>query len=205
MVVHPAPGHSHGTFVNALLFHCKELEKQMADPLRPGIVHRLDKDTSGVLIAAKTSFAHRALVTLFSERKVQKTYKAVCIGTPKALTIEEPLKRHPTKRQEMAVNPEGKPATTLLQVLKSKNDLSLVDVQLITGRTHQIRVHLKHIGCPILGDYVYGRPPVNVKWGVQRQLLHAEKLSLIHPRTGEPLSITAPLPADMQNFIINNL
>ena len=205
MVVHPAPGHSHGTFVNALLFYCKELEKQTEDPLRPGIVHRLDKDTSGALIAAKTSFAHRSLVGLFSERKVQKTYKAICIGTPKTLKIEEPLKRHPTKRQEMAVCAEGKPSTTLLKVLTSKEGLCLVDVELITGRTHQIRVHLKHVGCPILGDYIYGRPPTNVKWGVQRQLLHAEKVSFTHPRTGEELSVTAPMPPDMQDFIKENL
>jgi 23S rRNA pseudouridine1911/1915/1917 synthase len=205
MVVHPAPGHPRGTFVNALLFHCKELEKQMEDPLRPGIVHRLDKDTSGALVAAKTSFAHRALVGLFSQRQVQKTYKAICIGTPKALKIEEPIKRHPTKRQEMAVCEGGKPATTLLKVLSTKDGLSLIDVELITGRTHQIRVHLKHIDCPILGDYTYGRPPTNVKWGVKRQLLHAETISFIHPRTGNEVSITAPIPPDMQNFIDQNL
>ena len=202
MVVHPAPGHYRGTFVNALLFHCKGLDSQPEAPLRPGIVHRLDKDTSGALIAAKTSFAHKALVELFAERKIQKTYKAICLGRPTIFEISAPIKRHPTRRQEMAVCLEGgKAATTKLQIAAISSEMTLLDVELITGRTHQIRVHLKHIGCPILGDSVYGFEGSNTKWAAQRQLLHAEHLDFIHPRTGEKIEISAPIPADMQEFI----
>ena len=205
MVVHPAPGHFRGTFVNALLFHCKEIERQSESPLRPGIVHRLDKDTSGVLVAAKTSFAHRALVTMFSEREVEKHYLAICLGVPKVETIEAPLKRHPVKRQEMSVCEGGRHATTHLSILKTKDNICLLDLDLVTGRTHQIRVHLKHINCPIIGDFVYGIPPTNVKFGAKRQLLHAHTLELTHPKTGERLKITAPMPKDMEDFISSNL
>ncbi len=202
MVVHPAPGHYNHTFVNALLYHCQNLPIDPAAPLRPGIVHRLDKDTSGALIAAKTSHSHRALVSLFSERKIKKTYRALCLNVPTQLEIIAPIKRHPTKRQEMAVCLEGgKEAITRLSVAAKSEQAALLDVQLITGRTHQIRVHLKHIGCPILGDPVYGNPSTNLKWGVQRQMLHAEKLSFIHPTTQKEISICAPLPADMQDCI----
>lgn len=202
MVVHPAPGHPSGTFVNALLFHCKSLEKEMSDPLRPGIVHRLDKDTSGVLVAAKTSYAHRFLVSAFSERKVKKHYLAICLGHPSARKIEAPLARHRTKRQEMAVCEEGgKPATTLLSVTDKGAHTSSLLIELITGRTHQIRVHLKHIGCPILGDPLYGQPFANTKYGAARQMLHAKELSIPHPRTAEILTFKAPIPLDIQHFL----
>lgn len=202
MVVHPAPGHFRGTFVNALLFHCKALDAQPDAPLRPGIVHRLDKDTSGALIAAKTSFAHKALVELFSERKMKKTYKAICLGRPSMLEINAPMKRHPSRRQEMAVCLEGgKLAITQLHVAATSSEMTLLNIGLITGRTHQIRVHLKHIGCPILGDTVYGFEGSNTKWAAKRQLLHAERLAFIHPRTGKELEIIAPIPSDMQGFI----
>jgi 23S rRNA pseudouridine1911/1915/1917 synthase len=195
MVTHPAPGHPNGTFVNALLYHCKTLPT-IEQQLRPGIVHRLDKDTSGVLIAAKTTECHQKLVEMFSSRSVTKHYLAICLGNPGDRTIEEPIRRHPTRRQEMHVDSAGKPATSICRVLETEGDLSWVDVQLITGRTHQIRVHLKHVGTPILGDPVYGRPAANEKYGVQRQLLHAKTLSLIHPMTGAPLNFEAPIPAD---------
>lgn len=200
MVVHPAPGHYTGTFVHALLFHCKSLRSEISDPLRPGIVHRLDKDTSGALIAAKTSFAHRNLVSLFSERKIKKFYRAICIGHPHVTEIHAPLHRHPKKRQEMAVcqEGEGRHASTLLEILEKGPHTSLLNIELITGRTHQIRVHLKHIGCPVLGDSVYGQADSNKKWKAQRQLLHAERLIFPHPRTGEILDITAPLPTDIK-------
>lgn len=202
MVVHPGPGHFKHTFVNALLFHCQHLPIDPSAPLRPGIVHRLDKDTSGILMAAKTSYAHRSLVEQLSQRKVKKSYKALCFNTPSQTEIIAPLKRHPFKRQEMAVCFDGgKEAITRLKVVKHTQQVSLVDVQLITGRTHQIRVHLKHIGCPILGDAVYGNPSTHLKWGIERQLLHAEKISLLHPTTQKELSIQAPLPADMQHWI----
>lgn len=202
MVVHPAPGHPNHTFVNALLYHCKNLPIDPTAPLRPGIVHRLDKDTSGALMAAKTSHMHRSLVNLLSQRKVKKTYKALCFNTPAQLEIHAPLKRHPSKRQEMAVCLEGgKEATTKLQVVSKNHQVSLLDVDLITGRTHQIRVHLKHIGCPILGDPVYGNVSSNNKLGVQRQLLHAEQISFIHPTSQKEIRIRAPLPKDMSHWI----
>ena len=202
MVVHPAPGHPNGTFVNALLFHCQSITKEMQDPLRPGIVHRLDKDTSGVLVAAKTSYAHRFLVQAFSDRKVKKMYRAICLSSPTTLEIHTSLARHPNKRQEMAVCEEGgKPASTLLSILAKGPHTSSLSVELITGRTHQIRVHLKHIGCPILGDPIYGQPHANTKYKAARQMLHAEKLSLPHPRTGAMLTFQAPIPSDMQLFL----
>jgi 23S rRNA pseudouridine1911/1915/1917 synthase len=200
MVVHPAPGHYQHTFVNALLYHCQHLEAASCDPLRPGIVHRLDKDTSGALIAAKTTFAHKALVELLSQRKIEKHYKALCLNTPSQTEIIAPIKRHPIKRQEMAVAEEGgKEAITRLKVLTKSQEASFLDIHLITGRTHQIRVHLKHIGCPILGDPVYGNP--KSKGMIARQLLHAERLSFLHPRTQKLIRIVAPLPQDMQDWI----
>ncbi len=202
MVVHPAPGHYTGTFVHALLFHCKSLRSEIADPLRPGIVHRLDKDTSGALIAAKTSYAHRNLVASFSERKVKKFYQAICIGHPTVSEIHAAIQRHPKKRQEMAICQEGgRQATTLLQVIEKGPHTALLHIELITGRTHQIRVHLKHIGCPVLGDSLYGQADSNKKWKAQRQLLHAERLIFSHPRTGKLIDITAPLPSDMKYML----
>jgi 23S rRNA pseudouridine1911/1915/1917 synthase len=201
MVVHPAPGHYTGTFVHALLFHCKSLSSEGSDPLRPGIVHRLDKDTSGALIPAKTSFAHRNLVATFSERKIKKFYQAICVGHPTVSEIDAPIQRHPKKRQEMTIRPEGRQATTLIQVIEKGLKTALLNVELITGRTHQIRVHLKHIGCPVLGDAIYGQSEANKKWKAHRQLLHAERLIFPHPRTGEILDIQAPLPSDMKNMI----
>ncbi len=205
MVVHPAPGHYTGTFVHALLYHCKSLRSEIADPLRPGIVHRLDKDTSGALIAAKTSYAHRNLVTSFSERKIKKFYKAICIGHPSVSEINAAIQRHPKKRQEMAIALEGgRQATTLLETIEKGPHTSLLKIELITGRTHQIRVHLKHIGCPVLGDSLYGQADSNKKWKAQRQLLHAERLIFPHPRTGQLLDITAPIPTDMK-YILSKL
>lgn len=202
MVVHPAPGHYTGTFVHALLFHCTSLRSELLDPIRPGIVHRLDKDTSGALIAAKTAFAHRNLVKSFSERKVKKIYQAISIGHPAVSEIHTSIQRHPTKRQEMAVCVNGgKSASTLLKILEKGPHTSLLEIELITGRTHQIRVHLKHIGCPILGDSLYGQPTSNTKWKVGRQLLHAKRLVFPHPRTGVMLDIEAPLPLDMKEII----
>jgi 23S rRNA pseudouridine1911/1915/1917 synthase len=199
MVVHPAPGHPHSTFVNALLYHCKNLADHDTS-LRPGIVHRLDKDTSGVLMAAKTSDAHRALVELFSTRKIHKTYVAVSVGTPTEGRLIAPIKRHPIRRQEMAVDPTGKEAISDIKVLKKGTELAFVQIGLITGRTHQIRVHLKHLKTPVLGDPVYGSDSANKKYGVQRQLLHAAKVTFTHPFTHEIVTLQAPLPSDMLPF-----
>lgn len=202
MVVHPAPGHYSHTFVNALLYHCKNLITTNPDPLRPGIVHRLDKNTSGALIAAKTTFAHKALVEMLSQRRIKKNYLTICLNTPSQTEIIAPIKRHPIKRQEMAVVLEGgKEAVTYLSILSQNPEMALLDIGLITGRTHQIRVHLKHIGCPILGDPVYGFSKVNQKWNISRQLLHARTLSFIHPRTNQMIEVKAPLPDDMLSWI----
>ena len=194
MVVHPAPGHWSGTFVNALLGYCKELPTQ--DPLRPGIVHRLDKDTSGVLIAAKTLEAHQKLIEKFALRTMEKTYLAVCVGSPKNGMISAAIGRHPVHRKEMTVIPDGKEAVTHVQVVAIGNRLSLVLLKPKTGRTHQLRVHLKHLGTPILGDEVYGSPVSGL-----RHMLHAYKLSFTHPITLAPLHLCAPIPADMKQWM----
>jgi 23S rRNA pseudouridine1911/1915/1917 synthase len=205
MVVHPAPGHPKGTFVNALLFHCKNLERA-DDSLRPGIVHRLDKDTSGIIIAAKTTVCHQKLVEMFAQREIQKTYLAVCIGEPENGIIDAPIGRHPVRRKEMCISEEkGKTAISHSTVLESKahqsHRISLIQIKPITGRTHQLRVHLQHKRAPILGDPVYGIESINQKYGFKRQLLHAYTISFVHPISKQPLLIKAPLSQDMQKFI----
>ncbi len=195
LVVHPGPGNWKGTFVNALLYHCKGLER--TDDIRPGIVHRLDKETSGVLIAAKTKEMHLKLSDLFARRQVEKHYLAICLGSPTNQTIDAPIGRSPTQRKLMAVVETGKPARTHIETLATNGTLSLLDINLETGRTHQIRVHLKHIQHPILGDDVYGK----MLYGATRQLLHASTLSFIHPMTKRPLLLKAEVPEDMKQFI----
>ncbi len=198
MVTHPAPGHWTGTFVNALLGHCKEIAPS-DDPLRPGIVHRLDKDTSGILLAAKTLAAHQRLIELFTARRMEKLYLAVCKGRPQNRIIDAPIARHPVHRKEMAVIPDGREASTEVKVIAFNEKASLVLLKPRTGRTHQIRVHLKHIGCPILGDPVYG--PKNDLAPPDRQLLHAYRLDFDHPITGASLKLTAPIPEDIKNWM----
>lgn len=195
MVVHPAPGNWSGTFVNALLAHCKGLIS-IDDPLRPGIVHRLDKDTSGILIAAKTLEAQQKLIELFSKRKMDKLYLAVCMGRPTNTIITAPIGRHPVHRKEMAALPDGREAITEIQLAACNDQFSLVLAKPRTGRTHQIRVHLKHIGCPIVGDQVYGRKDLH-----PRQLLHAYRLSFLHPITQIPIRLVAPIPLDMKEWL----
>lgn len=204
MVVHPAPGHYSGTFVNALLFHCKNLNAS-SDNLRPGIVHRLDKDTTGVLLAAKTTEAHQKLISLFCQRSIEKYYLAVCIGCPGNITIDDPIGRHPVRRKEMAICPEGKEAISKCRTLLQSGNLSLVEVQLITGRTHQIRVHLKGRKVPVLGDTLYGSNSSNEKYKVHRQLLHAHRVCFTHPITGMKIDLKAPVPLDMLEVIKKNL
>lgn len=201
MVVHPAPGSPNQTFANALLYHCKKIVKEDFQPLRPGIVHRLDKDTTGVLLGAKTLQAHQNLLEQFAERKIDKTYLAICCGVPKEGEYCAPIKRHPIDRKKMTVSQEGKPAVTHLKVLSRRRGLSLVQAKLITGRTHQIRVHLKSMNCPILGDPVYGCIALNNQYLTQRQMLHAHQIQLTHPTKGTALHLTAPLHSDMKNFI----
>jgi 23S rRNA pseudouridine1911/1915/1917 synthase len=201
MVVHPAPGHWTDTFVNALLAHCQNLAPN-SDPLRPGIVHRLDKDTSGILIAAKTAPTHQRLVQMFTARQMAKTYLAICIGRPPSVVISAPIGRHLTQRKEMAVAaPRAKEAVSEIQTLAFNETISLVMIRPRTGRTHQIRVHLKHIGHPVLGDATYGSEKVNEALKVDRQLLHAYRLNFIHPMTNHPVCLAAPIPEDFRKWI----
>lgn len=199
MVVHPAVGNWTGTFVNALLHHCG-LEAAEGD-VRPGIVHRLDKETSGVLIAAKNPQAHQRLVAQFAQREVYKEYLAICIGNPGNGTIDASIGRHPVDRKKMAIVEEGRKAVSHYRTLKSNGQISLVEVILETGRTHQIRVHLKHRNAPVLGDALYGSETLNKKWGTSRQLLHAQRLRLAHPREDKILDVTAPLPDDIKKYV----
>ena len=199
MVVHPAPGNWTGTFVNALLYHCKELDA--TNTMRPGIVHRLDKETTGVLIAAKNAKAQQGLVDQFSSRQVYKEYLAICLGNPGNTTIEQPIGRHPVHRKKMAIVETGRHAKTHVETMACNGKISAVKIILETGRTHQIRVHLKHQGAPVLGDATYGNASSNTHYKVTRQLLHARVLSLKHPVTGEELTFEAPAPSDMQPFL----
>lgn len=205
LVVHPAPGHWTGTFVNGLLYHCQKqgvVLSSLDQTHRPGIVHRLDKDTTGVLVAAKTTQAHQKLVELFSSRKIHKEYLAICIGNPGRGTIEAAIARHPTDRKKMAVAAEGgRPAVSHYVSEAHNQDLSLVRVQLITGRTHQARVHLKHLGCPVLGDPVYGSSKANDRFHTHRQMLHAEILKFTHPITEASIWLKALPPPDLQRWI----
>ncbi len=201
MVVHPAPGAPTGTFANALLYHCKQLNVEDFEPLRPGIVHRLDKDTTGVLVGAKTHAAHKKLIEQFSARTVEKRYLAICCGVPKEGEFSAPIKRHPVNRKQMTVSSDGKEAISRFKILHRREGISLVEVELITGRTHQIRVHLKHLNCPILGDATYGSTSLNQKYKATRQMLHAHKIKFFHPISNTPLEIVAPIPNEMKNFI----
>lgn len=203
MVVHPAVGHWEGTFVNALLHHCN----LSFDPasLRPGIVHRLDKDTTGLLMAAKHLQAQQRLVSLFAAKEIYKKYHAICIGNPGRVEIHAPIGRHPTQRKLMAVKEVGgKEALTLCHPLSSNGQLTLVDIVLATGRTHQIRVHLAHHKTPVLGDSTYGNIAINRKHGIHRQMLHAKILRFKHPMTNCWLELEAALPEDMASIIQKN-
>lgn len=204
MVVHPAPGHHTGTFVHALLHHCDKLPEDHQKGIypRPGIVHRLDKDTSGLLVAAKTTLAHKRLIEMFAQRDIKKEYMAICLGNPGQQEIKTAIGRHPTHRQKMHVVEEGgRLAISICHTLCSKGPLSLVRIELLTGRTHQIRVHMQHVQAPILGDPVYGNAQANKKYDIHRQLLHAHILEFKHPITQKFLSFQAALPIDMQQWV----
>lgn len=200
MVVHPAPGNWSGTFVNALLNHCGELPNK--SDMRPGIVHRLDKETSGVLIAAKTEEMHQKLVELFKTRAIEKEYIAIAIGKVEDGTINLPITRSEKDRKKMAISPEGKEAITGVKLLAYNGTFSKVSLHPKTGRTHQLRVHLSHQGHPILGDKVYGNETLNERYKISRHYLHAKKLSFVHPVTGKFLEIEAPLPKEMESVFI---
>ncbi len=200
MVVHPAVGNWSGTFVNALLYHCKDLVCPDND-IRPGIVHRLDKDTSGVLLAAKTQIAHQKLITQFKQRVISKKYLTISHGKINNQIINAPIARHPIKRKEMSILDTGKEAQTDIKILAFKDNYSLILASPKTGRTHQIRVHLKHLNAPILGDAIYGSKSINNNLKIPRQLLHAYILEFSHPITNEPMKITAPIPDDLKKYI----
>ena len=198
LVTHPARGHESGTLVNALLGLGGTLSNQGS--VRPGIVHRLDKDTSGLLLVAKDDATQEALVEAIRRREVERRYLALVRGNPGSAsgTIEAPVGRHPTKRRLMAVVAGGKPSVTHYSVVGEAEGRSLLDVTLGTGRTHQIRVHLSHLGHPVLGDRVYGGYSQAVRdLGLERPFLHAWRLAFVHPVTGENVEVTDPLPGDL--------
>lgn len=196
MVVHPAPGHYSGTLVNGLLSYCKELS-QINGLLRPGIVHRIDKDTSGLLMVAKNDHTHVALAEQLKDHSTTRKYVAIVHGQleHERGTIDAPIGRDPHNRQQMAVVKEGKQAVTHFHVLERFSNYTLVELQLETGRTHQIRVHMKYIGYPVAGDPKYG-PAKTLS--IKGQALHAQGLGFTHPRSGKRIELEAPLPEDMQ-------
>ncbi len=195
MVTHPAAGSLYNTFAGALLFYLKSLPAS-DDPLRPGIIHRLDKDTSGVIVAAKTPRALPAMQQLFANREVKKSYLAICHGTLNSCTINAPIGRHPKNRQMMAILENGKEALTEFTLLEKKNGFSLIQAEPFTGRTHQIRIHAKHLNHTIVGDTIYGaKKPV-----LERHLLHAQKISFPHPFKKIVVEISAAAPADFKEF-----
>ena len=195
MVVHPAPGHPDGTLVNALLAHCGSSLSGIGGERRPGIVHRIDKDTSGLLIAAKNDFSHQALSAQLSDRSLSRVYEAVARGRFRedSGTVNRPIGRHPTDRKRMAVTEKNsRPAVTHWEVLTRYQDYCHIRCRLETGRTHQIRVHMASIGHPLLGDGVYGAPCPEK--GLEGQCLHARELKFIHPRSGEHIVLRTELP-----------
>ena len=202
LVVHPAAGHPDGTLVNALLYHCGNSLSGINGALRPGIVHRIDRDTSGLIIAAKNDAAHLALAAQLQDHSLYREYEAVCVGNLKQDqgTVNAPIARHPTDRKKMAVNfLQGREAVTHWTVLERFSGYTHIQCRLETGRTHQIRVHMAHTGHPLLGDMVYGSKK---PWpGLAGQCLHARRLSFVHPRTGERLTLECPLPSWFQEVL----
>lgn len=201
MVVHPAPGNYSGTLVNALLYHCGALAN-LGAPLRPGIVHRLDKDTSGLMVVAKNDFSYQSLARQIKNRTVEKTYVALVHGVMEndQGVIEAGLGRHPVQRKKMSVlSKRTKEALTYYKVLEHFKNYTLVEVKIKTGRTHQIRVHLSYIGYPIVGDPTYGKKGDAIKG----QLLHAKKLAFVHPRTGQRVEFESELPEEMKAMLAN--
>lgn len=195
LVVHPAPGHPDGTLVNALLYHCGSSLSGINGELRPGIVHRIDRDTSGLIIAAKNDRAHLALAAQLQDHTLARVYEAVTVGGLKedSGTVNAPIGRHPVDRKRMAVDRlHGRPAVTHWRVLERFSGYTHVECRLETGRTHQIRVHMASLGHPLLGDVVYGSKK---PWpGLVGQCLHARRLTFVHPATGLPMTLECPLP-----------
>ena len=218
LTVHPAPGNTRGTLVNALLYHFKKNLSIGSDPSRPGIVHRLDKDTSGLILVAKNDRIHSLLSTMFQQRKIDKFYKAITVGIPKKSqsSIETFIERSKTNRKKMIVSNSGKKAITHYKIDKYYGYFSLVEIKLETGRTHQIRIHFSHINCPILGDNTYSNMkrtlnhiPSNfhkkmkdlLRIHLLRQALHAYKLEFVHPVSSKKICVEIPLPTDILSAI----
>lgn len=202
MVVHPAPGHPDGTLVNALLWHCGDSLSGVGGERRPGIVHRIDKDTSGLIIAAKNDYAHLALSAQLADRSLSRVYEAVARGEfrEESGTVDAPIGRHPTERKRMAVTERGsRPAVTHWEVLARYRGWTHIRCRLETGRTHQIRVHMAYIGHPLLGDMVYGAK--KPERGLEGQCLHARELKFLHPRTGEAIHLSTELPEYFQQVL----
>ena len=201
LVVHPAAGHWEGTLVNALLHHCKDSLSGVGGALRPGIVHRIDKDTSGLLIVAKNDFAHQKLAAQLQDHTLARTYVCIVCGNLRedAGTVNAPIARDKNDRKKMAVRPDGKPAVTHWQVLARYPGYTYVQCRLETGRTHQIRVHMASLGHPILGDTVYGHKKPEL--GQNTQCLHAKELTFRHPRTDEPVTVACPLPEEFERVL----
>ena len=198
LTVHPAPGHSNHTLVNAILDHCPGLTMSN-EPIRPGIVHRLDKDTSGLIVIAKNDFAREYLAAQFKSRTVAKRYLVLVKGrlSPEQGIVEAPIGRDPRRRQRMAIVEAGKEATTQYQVRKYLDNYTLVEVSPLTGRTHQIRIHLSAIGCPVVGDPIYGIKSAHL----DRQFIHAYRLGFRLPSTKQYQEFTSPLPGDLEQAL----
>lgn len=195
MVVHPSAGHYSGTLVNALMYHCKDQLSGINGIMRPGIVHRIDMDTTGSLLVCKNDFVHQDLAEQLKEHSIQRIYHAIVHGVIKEDegTIDAPIGRHPIERKKMSVNyKNGKHAVTHYKVIERFKNYTYIKCQLETGRTHQIRVHMAHIRHPLLGDAVYG--PAKCPFKLQGQTLHAKTLGIVHPRTHEYIEVDAPLP-----------
>lgn len=202
VVVHPAPGHHSGTLVNALMYHCKDSLSGINGELRPGIVHRIDKDTSGLLIVAKNDFAHQALAAQLKDHTLSRTYEAIVCGGIREDegTVDAPIGRHPADRKKMAVTEKAsRNAVTHYTVLGRYRGYTHVQCRLETGRTHQIRVHMAYRNHPILGDTVYGHKGKEL--GMDTQCLHAKALTFLHPRTNEPVTVECPLPDYFEEVI----
>ena len=205
MVVHPSAGHYSHTLVNALMFHCKDQLSGINGVLRPGIVHRIDMDTTGALVVCKTDLAHQSLAEQLKIHSITRSYRAIVHGRLKEDfgTIEGTIGRHPTDRKKMAINVKnGKPATTHYKVLERFDQFTYVECELETGRTHQIRVHMSSIGHPLLGDVVYG-PKKSAVPNLQGQTLHAMVLGFLHPVSNEYMEFTAPLPEYFEKLLKN--
>lgn len=203
MVVHPSAGHYTGTLVNALMFHCKEELSGINGVMRPGIVHRIDMDTTGSLLVCKNDMAHQNLAEQLKLHSIKRIYHAIVHGVIKEEegTVDAPIGRHPTSRKKMSINyKNGKEAVTHYKVLKRYQNYTYIQCQLETGRTHQIRVHMASIRHPLLGDVVYG--PAKQPFSLQGQCLHAKTIGIQHPRTGEYMEVDAPLPDYFEDLLV---